>query len=159
MFSSFKTSFPREEELMDSEQRLELRQSLDLYRRTNEEDKVVECAVMATGFERRQLLRMLEERGVAWEKHLMHDIHEGVIKRIGGTKQRPVALDIRFCKINWRLVGFFDPSSRFVDYDLVNQWIQDAVLPVADGRTRFSETADGLIGLLIGLEIIPRLTR
>jgi hypothetical protein len=145
---------------MDSEERLNLRESLGLYHRIYPKEVVVECAVMATTFEERQLRRILEGRGVACKRHSMDGIHDGVylrIGRIGGTRERTVALDIRFCKINERFVCFFVPSGRFADYDMIKQWVQDVVLSAPDGKIRFSETADELIGLLLSLEIIPRL--
>lgn len=87
------------------------------------------CLVEATSFEELTLwqkhgnpLGALDGEAVNWEQ-----LTDGWLPTVGWMDGRPIVVSLHWSLINSRLVLFWRPTSKLVDYGVIERWFNDKI--------------------------------
>lgn len=70
-----------------------------------------------------------------WETNALNSIHcrnksplkweqmNGWLVTVGRYKKRPCCISVSWARINGRLIMFYHPTSQFVDWNMIDKWI------------------------------------
>lgn len=84
--------------------------------------------VEATSNEVQHLWQELnQERGISWKEMNGFMIESGQIDIVGKGKM-PVCVCLNFNLIRGKLICFYEATSRYVDHDMVEQWLKENVI-------------------------------
>lgn len=64
-----------------------------------------------------------------------------LVGHIDGDSQKPVCIDVMWSNIGGQKVLFYETSSRFVDHEMVRQWLTKHCPAMAEPRERFHTNA------------------
>lgn len=92
-------------------------------------DLIKKCvgAVEATSYERHCIwaeYSPLSKRRVSFSVKTWIDNNTGVMFTAGTVGNHPVTIEMYFSYIDDQWVLFYNPCSRVVDYDIVNEWLK-----------------------------------
>jgi hypothetical protein len=115
-------------------------------------NRIVEFMVQATEFELRCLKETWQHQIFSWE-YAPKTLGLPETANLGSVAGVPITIDIIWVCVGGHVIGFYRPTSRIVDYDMIERWIDSALAPRRGENLTLRTGADHFWGVIETLGI------